>query len=384
MTIKHIKDMYRHDLASFNRFAFQVMYPYAEFQDNWHLSALAEVLTKAARGEIRRLIINMPPRYLKSFCASIALPAWQLGRDPRKKILCLHNGSALGQDLHQSCLQLMTSPRYRSIFPHTVTREQQRRLVTTLGGTRQYMPIHDHLTGLGADYIIIDDPISAMDAQNDCERQHLNDQFDQNILQRLNSKKSGVIILVMQRLHEHDLTAHLLAKNDGWTLFNMPAIAFEDETWNLPHGQVYMRKKGEALHDARESRDQLLDILHSIGGYAFAYQYLQGLYKPKFGMRGEGCVWLTPYREGQFWDERTMGPGFTGFVKFSEKALILPKVFGIGADPYPPNMRGNMTEEELERAYGTLCYDPESQRYWYSDDPEFPHPWNKVFPSTSL
>lgn len=348
MTIKHIKDMYRHDLASFNRFAFQVMYPYAEFQDNWHLSALAEILTKAARGEIRRLIINMPPRYLKSFCASIALPAWLLGRDPRKKILCLHNGNALGQDLHQSCLQLMTSPRYRSVFPHTVTREQQRRFVTTLGGARQYMPIHDRLTGLGADYIIIDDPISAMDAQNDCERQRLNDQFDQNILQRLNSKKSGVIILVMQRLHENDLTSHLLAKNDGWTLFNMPAIAFEDEAWNLPHGQVYTRKKGEALHEARESRDQLLDILNSIGGYAFAYQYLQGLYKPRFGMLGEGCAWLMPLREGEFWDARKGPHGPKGFFKFQETNLIQWKVFGIGEDMLPDNMRHRMTEKEFE------------------------------------
>ncbi len=348
MTTDLIKNMYRHDLESFARFSFQALYPRTEFQDNWHLSVLAEALTRAERGETRRLIINLPPRMLKSFYTSIVLPAWILGRDPYKKLLYLHHGNTLGQNLHESCLQLMTSPRYRSIFSHTIVKEHPKRFMTSFGGGRQYMTVHDRLTGLGADYIIIDDPISAMDAQNDCERQRLNDQFDQNILQRLNNKKSGVIILVMQRLHEQDLTAHLLAKNEGWELINMSAIAFENEVWNLPQGRTYAREKGEALHQSRESREQLLEILTSIGGYAFAYQYLQGLYKPRFGSVGEGCVWVTPYREGEFWDARTSSGGMCGFVPFQESELIEAKVFGIGEDLCPDNMRNQLTPEEFE------------------------------------
>lgn len=348
MSSEQIKNMYRHDLTSFNRFAFQVLYPHMKYQDNWHIYALAETLSRAENGQTRRLIINMPPRMLKSFCASIALPAWILGRDPFKKILCLHGRNVLGQELHESCLRLITSQRYRALFNHMTVMLQPRKFTTSFGGGRQYMSINESLTGLGADYIIVDDPISTMNVLNEHERVRLNTQFDQNILQRLNHKKSGVIIVVMQRLHEHDLSAYLLAKNEDWELINMPSIALKDETWSLPHGQIYMRKKGEPLHEERETRDQLVDMLMSVGGYAFAYQYLQGQYKPSFGEAGHGCIWLTPQREGVFWDSHTSPQEPHGFYHFEEEDLILPKVFGIGVDPCPPDMRQGPTWEEME------------------------------------
>lgn len=344
---EQIKNMYRHDLASFNRFAFQVLYPHMKYQDNWHIYALTEALSKAESGQTRRLIINMPPRMLKSFCASIALPAWILGRDPFKKILCLHGGNVLGQELHESCLRLITSQRYRALFDHMTVMPQPRKFTTSFGGGRQYMSINESLTGLGADYIIVDDPISTMNALNEHERNRLNAQFDHNILQRLNHKKSGAIIVVMQRLHEHDLSAHLLAKNEGWELISMPAIALEDETWSLPRRQIYMRKKGEPLHEERETRDQLVDMLMSVGGYAFAYQYLQGQYKPRFGEAGEGGVWLYPMREGEFYDMYDSPERPDGLFRMNELHFMLPRVFGIGEDPIPANARENWTEEEM-------------------------------------
>lgn len=348
--IELIKNMYRHDFSSFNGFAFQALYPHMKYHDNWHIHALAEVLSRAERGEVQRLIINMPPRMLKSFCASVSLPAWILGRDPHKKILCLHSGNTLGQELHESCLRLITNPRYMGVFDHMAVAPQSRRFSTSFGGGRQYMSIHEPLTGLGADYIIVDDPISTMDAQNEHERRRLNGQFDQNILQRLNNKKSGVIILVMQRLHEHDLSAHLLAKNEGWELISMPAIAMQDETWKLPRGQIYIRKKGEPLHKERETHEQLADILRSIGGYPFAYQYLQGQYKTKFGEAGEGGVWLEPTREGEFYDMYDSPQRPQGLFRMNEIDFMLPRIFNIGEDPIPANAREPTMEEVLHNA----------------------------------
>lgn len=75
-----------------------------------------------------------------------------------------------------------------------------------------------------------------------------------------------------------------------------------------------------------------MDLLASMGGYPFAYQYLQGLYKPKFGTYGEGSLWLTPMREGVFYDERQNPGGLHGAYYFKGSDLILPKVFGIGED----------------------------------------------------
>lgn len=368
MNTEAIKNMYRHDFSSFVRFSHQVLNPHTAYLDNWHMQVMAEVLTRVSHGEITRLIINVPPRMGKSLCASVAFSAWILGRDPTKKIICLSGGKTLGQDLHESCAALMSSKRYKAIFEHIRLKSDSGRLLSGHGGYRLYMPSESKMTGLGGDIVIMDDPIDAMRAQDDGERKRLNEQFDQNIVQRLNDKKSGAIILVMQRVHENDLTAHLLAKNEGWEHINMPAIAFEDETWQLPHGQVHVRKKFEALHPARESVEQLVSILGSTGGYAFAYQYLQGRYKPRFGKEGEGCIWITPQREGEFWDDRKNRNAFTGFLKFKEEDLILPKVFGIGTDPCPPNMRNRLTLEEFELATAGVWFDREKGVVSYPED----------------
>lgn len=328
------------------RFSFRELHLSEQYQHNWHIDVMAHYLNLVSKGEVKKLIINMPPRMLKSECVSIAWPAWELGRDPRKKILCLHAHNALGRDLHDSCAELMSTRRYSSLFPSAMVKEGKGKLSTFFNGKRQFMPIGGRLTGLGADIIIIDDPISTEDAR--CPEMHtrLNRQFDENILQRLSDKVNGAIVVVMQRLHEGDLTGHLLAKNDGWVHLNLSAIALQDEVWDLPYGKTYHRPKGEPLHEERESLFQLQAILRSIGGYAFAYQYLQGQYKPAFGENGKGGLCLTPFREGEFWDARTSPHSPRGFHQFDESNLILPRVFGIGEDPYPENMRKSLTMEE--------------------------------------
>ena len=350
MNTEDLMNMYRHDLGSFTQFGFRELHPHIPYQHNWHIDAIAHALSEVERGNIRRLIITLPPRALKSHCVSVSWPAFLLGRNPRLKLLYLHAGKALGQELENSCQALMSSRRYRALFPSTVIRQQKQKLLTGFGGYRQFMPVMGRLTGLGADIIVIDDSIGAVEARDDHERAKVNAQFDDNIWQRLNSKSKGAIVIVMQRMHEDDLVSHVLKKDESWVHLNMPAIAIADEVWNLPYGKTHFRKKGEVLHPARESRDQLVEILHAIGGYTFSLQYLQALYKPKFGMYGKGALWLTPMRDGIFYDERQNSGGLHGFYHFSESSLILPKIFGIGEDPYPDNMRNTMTLEEFEIA----------------------------------
>jgi hypothetical protein len=366
MRTEDIQNVYRHDFASFIHFAFKELHPYVDYQHNWHIDVIAHYLSKVENGEITRLIINLPPRMLKSHCASIAFPAFVLGRDPRKKLLYLHNGQSLGRDLEGQCATLMQSRRYRALFPQNIIRQDSDRLLTSHGGHRCHMPIMSRLTGLGADMIIIDDPISTDDVKNQHERQRLNQQFDENILQRLNNKKSGAIILVMQRLHENDLTAHLLAKNEGWVHVDIPSIALKDETWDLPHGRTHKRLKREAMHPARESIDELVETLHSVGGYAFSYQYLQGQYKPHFGEYGEGGICLRPCTSEDFIDSGQTGHDMFALFKMKESALILPKVFGIGHD-LVPDKRCKITQEDRERKfeklYGIASSAPENHDY---------------------
>lgn len=354
MKIEDFQNILRHDLTSFTRFGFDILNPHAQYQHNWHIDLMARALTQVSNGEIKRLIITMPPRMLKSHCVSIAWPAWLLGRDPLKKFLCLHASNALGRDLDEACFDLMSSPRYRALFPSTKLSLKKNKLCTSFGGHRQFMPINGRLTGLGADFIIIDDPISTADARDPKARQLLHQQFDDNILQRLNNKKDGAIVLVMQRLHEDDLTAHLLAKNEGWVHLDLPAIAMQNEVWQLPYGHTYHRQKGEALHEARESLADLQDILKTVGGHPFSYQYLQGAYQPRFGEEGHGCVFLTPFKEGEVWDPQTSPTEPHGFYRLNEIDFILPKIFGIGEDPYPANMRTSLTTEEWTKAAKAL------------------------------
>ncbi len=124
----------------------------------------------------------------------------------------------------------------------------------------------------------------------------------------------------------------------------------QDEVWQLPYGHIHTRKKGEALHEARESLTELQDILQAVGGHPFSYQYMQGAYHPRFGEEGHGSVFLTPYREGEVWDPQTSPMEPHGFYRLDEADFIRPKVFGIGEDPYPANMRTAPTMEEWTKA----------------------------------
>lgn len=364
-SLEQVATMYRHDLGSFAGFAYRELNPRTAYSDNWHIHVLAEALRKVECGEIRKLIVNMPPRSGKSLISSVAFPAWVLGRNPHRKIVCLSGGTLLGRDLHNLSAGLMTSRRYRALFGSLRPADDVRRIPTGHGGYRQFLPFEARLAGLSADIVIIDDPVDPRLVQDGTARQSLNEHFDRNILQRLDSKKTGAVVLVMQRLHPEDLTAFLLAKDDGWVHINIPAIALADETWDLPHGRSYIRKKGEVLDPAREPVAQLVDILHEIGGYNFAYQYLQGLYTPVFGSEGHGNLWLSALRVGEFYHPDKVSGRPTGFFPFTEAELILPRVFGIGEDPCPANMRSGYTPEEILWIGNNVRLDQESGEMVY-------------------
>lgn len=319
--INDIQTLYRHDLCSFTQFAFSCINPATEYQDNWHIHLITDYLTQVARGKIKRLIINLPPRMLKSHCTSVAFIAWMLGRDPTKKILCLHASNILGKELEDDCLEVMQSPRYRSLFEQTRIIESGRRLETNFGGYRQYLPMEAKLTGIGADIIIVDDPMSTLDANDDLIRTQINTQFDQNVLQRLNNKKDGIIIVVMQRLHEDDLTGHLLKKSDEWVHLSLPAFAVKEEEWLLSGGNKYNREMYEALHPERESFEALLGIRKNIGGQAFCSQYLQLQLKPI-------CrVIEVPQKYGSLdeWEKAEPSAVFREFFVRDHGAVVVPE-----------------------------------------------------------
>ena len=178
------------------------------------------------------------------------------------------------------CRTILNSSWYRRLFPNTRLSSQRRalhELITTWGGYRLSTSVGGVLTGRGADYIIIDDPLKPEDALSETRRKAVNEWFDHTLYSRLNDKRNGRIVLIMQRLHEDDLVGHVLAM-EAWKTVKFPAIAEEDEVHSIqtPYGpQRFARRAGEALHPEREPIEVLNHLREAQGEYNFAGQYQQ-------------------------------------------------------------------------------------------------------------
>src|SRR5271169_2076786 len=211
--------------------------------------------------------------------ASIAFPAWCLGHDPSAQLLCVSYAQDLADKLARDCRSVMTSHWYRRIFPTRLAAQRQavQEFVTTRQGYRLATSNGGVLTGRGADIILIDDPLKPEEALSATQRQAANDWFDHTLYSRLNDKRHGAIVIIMQRLHEDDLVGHVL-EQEAWEVVRFPAIAEEDEAHEIEtilEPRTFTRRLGEALHPEREPLDTLEGIRRTIGEYNFAGQYQQ-------------------------------------------------------------------------------------------------------------
>jgi len=291
----------RSDLGFFAQRCFSELNPQAAFAPNWHLEVIAAKLTAVREGKIRRLIINVAPRSLKSLLASIAFPAWCLGHDPSAQILCVSYAQDLADKLARDCRAILMSPWYGQIFPTRLAPHRQavQEFITTRQGYRLATSTGGVLTGRGADIILIDDPLKPEEALSDAQRKAANEWYDHTLYSRLNDKRHGAIVIIMQRLHEDDLVGHVLAQ-EGWEILSFPAIAEADEVHRIETiwgEQCFRRRQGEALHPDREPLDTLDRIRRTIGEYNFAGQYQQSP-----APLGGGLVkaeWFKRYRENE-------------------------------------------------------------------------------------
>lgn len=229
-----VAEILRKDLLAFIHRSFLELNPAATFQYNWHLEVIAQGLEDVAYGGCNRLIINVPPRHLKSHSASVAFPAWFLGHAPDKQVLCVSYAQDLSDNLARNSRRLMTSPFYQALFDTRIsnTRDTVSDFETTEGGYRFSTSVGGVLTGRGADLIVIDDPLKADDALSEARRKSVNEWYDNTLRSRLNSQEEGAIIIIMQRLHMDDLVAHV-QETEEWTVLSFSAIAEEDESYEV-------------------------------------------------------------------------------------------------------------------------------------------------------
>src|SRR5512146_2178977 len=155
----------RSDLYSFVQRIFPIVSPGDAFRPNWHIEAITYALSRVLRREIKRLIITVPPRSLKSICASVALPAFVLGHDPTRRVICVSYSEGLARKHANDFRAVMRSPLYRRLFPGTrisAAKDTELEVMTTARGFRYATSVGGTLTGRGGNLIILDDPLNAL------------------------------------------------------------------------------------------------------------------------------------------------------------------------------------------------------------------------------
>ncbi|MCP3460022.1 hypothetical protein [Bradyrhizobium sp. CCGUVB23] len=276
-------DLYREalrlDFVAFIHRCFGELNPTTSFDYNWHIEVMAAALEDCRLGRCRRLIINFPPRSLKTLTASIAFPAWLLGHNPSTKIITASYGADLAEKNARDTRQIINSQFFRELFPgcRLSDRQAAQEFETTAGGLRYATSVGGPFTGRGADIIILDDALKPDQALSERERMNVNSWFSNTVRSRLDDQRNGVIILIMQRLHMDDLVGHVLQR-DQWRVLRFPAIAEEPERHvvDTVHGRrTFKRAAGEALHPARQPLHILNELKASMTDYDFAGQYQQ-------------------------------------------------------------------------------------------------------------
>jgi hypothetical protein len=287
--------IYRTDFRAFTYRAFEAINPGQRLIPNWHIDAICYHLQLMVDGEARkRLVVNLPPRTLKSFIVSVALPAWLLGRAPGTRIICASYSDELAAKFSRDCRALLETPFYKSVFPGTrlnPKKASEAEFETTKRGSRLATSVGGKLTGRGGGVLIVDDPIKANDAGSEVARRGAIDWFHGTARSRLDNPPTSLVCIAMQRLHVDDLAGILIEQ--GWPKLALPAIVTEAGDYAIGPDEVYHRQVGELLQPKRDSLEMIEELKREVGSRVFAAQYQQMPTPPDGNMIK--AAWLGRY-----------------------------------------------------------------------------------------
>jgi predicted phage terminase large subunit-like protein len=248
-----MKALLRKDFLSFARKAIQEL-DGTKIGQQPYLRCLASKLDQLAEGEIRRLLINLPPGHLKTQLGSVCLPAWLLAHQPSLKIIIVTHAEHLSTTIARNIRTIALSPWFKEVFKTRIPKGHAavEDFGTTAGGGVFVTSFRGRFTGRRADIIIVDDPHDISDSPE--EIADTIKSFNTVLMSRLNSRKTGRVLVVAHRVHEHDLSSFLL-KDKKWALVVMPMIATRDQTYDTASGK-WRRHQGELLRpDAFDPED---------------------------------------------------------------------------------------------------------------------------------
>jgi predicted phage terminase large subunit-like protein len=243
-------------------------YVYPNYESPWHAKLLCEKLEAVERGEIKRLIINCPPRHSKSLHASVLFPSWFLGRHPEKLIVQAGYAADIAQKMSQDARRIITSAEYDKLYPNLTakltkdldSKNSVREWQSFAGGGYYACGVGGALVGRGCDLLLIDDPFkSREDANSELKRERVIDWFKSVAYTRL--MPNAAIIIINTRWHVDDLVGQILKQGaEEWEVLSLPAI--KEDSY-------------ECLWEERYNAELLSTIKETIGLREWSAQYLQ-------------------------------------------------------------------------------------------------------------
>jgi predicted phage terminase large subunit-like protein len=277
------------------RFAWPALNPATLFVDNWHVGAICEHLEAVARGQIRRLIINMPFRMLKSTIVSQAFPAWDWVNHPSREFLTSSYAGDVAMRDAVDARRIIESPDYQlafgDVFQLTGDQNVKTRYENDKRGRRTTTSTDAAGTGFGGDIRIVDDPVSAKKADSPLEIAKSVEWWRGTMATRANDPSTGAAIVVHQRLNAGDLTGYLLAEEKGWEHLVLPMRFDPELTKTTSLGFKDPRTEAnQLLHPERVPEDTCKALEASIGAYHTQAQ-LQQNPAPRSGIIFQRSHW---------------------------------------------------------------------------------------------
>lgn len=300
-------------LYAFYKQAWSILEPTTPLTENWHLEYIAEHLEQVTSGACTRLIINVPPRSSKSTLATIVWPVWSWIKHPSKRWMFASYSQGLSSEHSVARRNLVTSDwfvaRWGRAFALLDDTNRQNEFANDKTGRMFATSVGGTATGKGGDVIIIDDPHNTKTAESDLERATTLRNCDLGLSTRLNDKKTGAIVVIMQRLHEQDLTGHWLSKDSSiWTHVKLTSEAEVNEVFTYPRSKrVFRRSAGELLQPQREGKKELAEAKLILGSYGYAGQHQQ---RPAPADGG-----LLPASKWRRWDRVTLPTQFERMIQ---------------------------------------------------------------------
>lgn len=265
-------------LAGFVREAWHVLEPNATYIHNWHIDAICEHLEAVTDGRINRLLINVPPGSMKSLLVSVFWQAWEwgpMGRHSLRYLTTAFNDGPVKRDTRKT-RDLILSEWYQSLWPEVkLTRTAELSFANSGTGTREGVPFGS-LTSQRGDRLILDDPHSVETAESEVERANTTRKFREGAINRLNDQERSAIVVIMQRLHEDDISGLILKLGMGYTHLCLPQEFEADRRCVTQIGFSDPRTTdGDLLDPVRMPRATVDKLKRETTEYAYAGQYQQ-------------------------------------------------------------------------------------------------------------